>query len=247
MTSPRRAALFAPFACATLAALAAPATAAASGAPPRIQPTLAVEPELAVLRPRRTGVHLTVTGQLGALDRSTTGTLVGYGYDASVTPSAGVNVQLLFPVEGCHCASHGLDLGFSYAAGPTFGAFHEAAFRHHLFDAAYAWRWDLPCLRRQNRRALLTARVGVAGTWADAGLGDVSRDDVSRANERMLAASRDDHFAVGWRLGGAMDFAFDDAVVGFGLDLRELYGVGTDLSRTFMLGANVRVGADFGF
>ena len=43
-----------------------------------------------------------------------------------------------------------------------------------------------------------------------------------------------------------MEFTFAKALVGVGLDLRDLYGIDTDQARTFLVGINLRAGVDIG-
>jgi hypothetical protein len=189
--------------------------------------------------------RLIVAANLGTIDRGTTGTLVGFGYDATVSTTAGADVRLVFPGPFCErCFSHGLATGYTYSAGPTFGALHDAAFRLHVFDLAYAARVEFPCMRREHRRVHLTGLVGAAGMYADAGLGDVSRDDANRLNDRVAASQQYDHGALGWRVGLSLDFTFDSMLVGVGVDLRELYGLGAPEARTILAGAVLRIGFD---
>ena len=70
-------------------------------------------------------------------------------------------------------------------------------------------------------------------------------DDGALLNERSGYAARYDHAAMGWRVGGAMDVTFGRMLVGVALDLRDLYGLDTELRRTTVMGASIRVGADF--
>lgn len=209
------------------------------------QPLEHIHVEPAVLRERPRGPELLLSGSFGALHHATTGTIAAYGYDTATAPSLGVNARLLFPIPMCRCLSHGVDLNYAYAAGPDLRVGREAAYVQHTIDASYAARTELPCMRRGDRRWWVTGTLGVSVRVADAGLGDVSRDDVSRLNERTSLSSRYDHVAVGWRLGGAMEVTFSRFLIGVALDLRDLYGVDTEQRRTMLFGAAIRVGGDF--
>ena len=92
----------------------------------------------------------------------------------------------------------------------------------------------------------MTGTVGVSGQIADAGLGDVAAAETAGLNERTLAGQRYDHVALGWHFGADLEVVFDKTLVGFGVDLRDLRGLDTDQARTFLLGANLRVGLDLG-
>lgn len=61
-----------------------------------------------------------------------------------------------------------------------------------------------------------------------------------------LAAYGYDHVALGWHFGADLEVVFDKTLLGFGVDLRDLRGLDTDQARTFLLGANLRVGLDLG-
>jgi hypothetical protein len=201
--------------------------------------TLAVEHERG---PRPT---LALVTSFGALSHATTGTVANYGYDSATAPSLGLSARLLFPMPGCRFLAHGVELNYQGAAGPSFGLAHGAAFTQHLADASYAMRVELPCLRRGDRRWWITGTLGLSVRIADAGTGDRALDDGSAMNERGAFANRYDHAAMGWRLGGAMDVTFGRVLVGVALDLRDLYGIDTELRRTTMMGASLRFGADF--
>ncbi|MFO0627534.1 MAG: hypothetical protein U0325_18145 [Polyangiales bacterium] len=224
--------------CAALAALTlAPIAAADPVETDHIR--LAVEPE------RGPRPSLALVSSFGALSHATTGTVANYGYDTATAPSLGLSARLLFPMPGCRCLAHGVELGYQGASGPSFGLAHGAAYTQHLADASYAVRVELPCLRRGDRRWWVTGALGVSVRIADAGTGDRARDDGAAMNERGVYANRYDHAAMGWRLGGAMDVTFGRMLVGVALDLRDLYGIDTELRRTTMMGASLRFGADF--
>lgn len=215
-------------------------TGAASADPPHVgEITLAYE------RPPARVPELVLTGSFGALSHASTGTVPRDGYDTATAPSLGGSARLLFPISACRCLSHGVELNYAWAQGPSFGISHGAAYNQHLADASYAVRTELPCLRRGDRRWWVTAGLGVSVRVADAGTGDRALDDASQANERGALAARYDHAAVGWRLSGAMDVSFGRFLVGVALDFRDLYGVDTELRRTTMMGASLRFGADF--
>jgi hypothetical protein len=190
--------------------------------------------------------HLELVPRVGVLTRADTGTVAAYGYDAGAAPAVGLDVHLLAPLGRCYSCMlhHGLALGLTYAAGPTLGAFHAAAYQQYVGDLGYAFRMELPCLRRQDRRVFLTGLLGVSAQWADAGEGDVTYGTSADANNRAGYAQRFDHFSLGWRLGGMLDMHLDNVVLGFGIDVRDLYGVATEVSRTFLLAASARVGFD---
>lgn len=200
---------------------------------------LAVEPE------RGPRPSLALVSSFGALSHATTGTVASYGYDTATAPSLGLSARLLFPMPGCRCLAHGVELGYQGASGPSFGLAHGAAYTQHLVDASYAMRVELPCLRRGDRRWWVSGALGLSVRVADAGTGDRPLDDGAAMNERGAFASRYDHAAMGWRLGGAMDVTFGRMLVGVALELRDLYGIDTELRRTTMMGASLRVGADF--
>lgn len=197
------------------------------------------------VRERERRPELLLTGAVGVTNQSTTGTVAGWGYDSGTSPSLGLNARLLFPIQGCRCLWHGVDLNYAWSNGPSFGAAHEAAWTQHLVDASYAARVELPCLRRGDRRWWVTGTLGMSMRLANAGLGDVARDDATQLNERTSLAGRYDHTALGWRVGGAMEVTFARFLVGVALDLRDLYGIDTDQRRAFLLGASIRIGGDF--
>ncbi len=192
--------------------------------------------------------YLEVNTHMGVLSRAVTGTPPGYGHDAQATPTLGADVRLLFHAFDCgSCAfHHGPALGFTWAPGPDLGTTDRYAWRHYIGDVAYAMRMEFPCMRRPGRRVFLTGVLGVSGAWADAGTGSADEGDRSRWNDRAALADRGDHFALGWRLGANLDMHLNSLLLGFGFDLRQLYGVDTDHAQTFMLGAQIRVGFDVG-
>jgi hypothetical protein len=200
---------------------------------------------LAVERPQGPRPALTLVTSFGALAHATTGTVARYGYDSATAPALGVSARLLFPMPGCRCLAHGVELNYQGASGPDFGLGHGAAFTQHIADASYAVRVELPCLRRGDRRWWVTGSLGLSMRIADAGTGDRPLDDGALLNERSGYAARYDHAAMGWRVGGAMDVTFGRMLVGVALDLRDLYGLDTELRRTTVMGASIRVGADF--
>ncbi len=210
--------------------------------PPEL--TLAVEP--LVLRRPQDQPHLTVALTYGALEHGTTGTPAGYGYDRGTSMSLGVNARLVFPLQGCHCMTHGVDANVLWSDGTTLGVGGESAWVRGVVDLGYAFRVELPCLRRGTRRWWVTGTVGVSGQLADAGLGDVATGETAGVNERTAASQRYDHVALGWHAGASMEVVFDKALVGFGVDLRDLRGIDTDQARTFLLGVNLRAGFDLG-
>lgn len=205
---------------------------------------LAVEP--AILRTPQERPHLTLAATFGALDQATTGTLPAYGYDRSAAMSLGFNARLVFPLQGCRCMTHGVDANVLWTDGTTLGAGGESAWTRGIVDLGYAFRVELPCMRSGTRRWWVTGTVGMSGQLADAGLGDVASTDSAGLNERTAAGGRYDHVALGWHFGASMEVVFDKTLVGFGVDLRDLRGIDTDQARTFLLGANLRVGLDLG-
>src|SRR5688572_1246548 len=99
-------------------------------------------------------------------------------------------------------------------------------------------------LKTGSRHVFGSGLLCMSGQWADAGLGDVGFSNTSALYERQQAAKQYDHFALGWRLGLAVDVHWSSLALGVGFDLRDLYGVNTDQSRTFMLSTNARIGFD---
>ena len=188
--------------------------------------------------------HLIIAAQSMAIDRGTTGTPAGYGYDSDVASGAGIDVRALVPAGCSECMTHGLALGYTYSAGPTFGTLTDAAFRIHLVDAGYALRWELPCMRRRNRHVSLTGLLGVAWMYARPGSGDVAYGDAESMSARLPSVATLEHVALGWRLGASFDATFGGFLMGVGLDIRELYGIDTQASRTFMVSFVGRVGFD---
>lgn len=205
---------------------------------------LMVEP--AILRTPREQPHLTLAATFGALDQATTGTLPAYGYDHGAAMSLGLNTRLVFPLEGCRCMTHGVDANVLWTNGTALGAGGNSAWERGIIDLGYAFRVELPCMRHGTRRWWVTGTLGVTGQLADAGLGDVSAAETAGLNERTAASARYDHLALGWHFGASMEVVFDKTLVGFGVDLRDLRGLDTDQARTFLLGANLRVGLDLG-
>ena len=206
--------------------------------------TLAVEP--AILRNPRERPHLTLAATFGALDQATTGTLAAYGYDHGAAMSLGLNARLVFSLEGCRCMTHGVDANVLWTDGTTLGAGGGSAWERGIIDLGYAFRVELPCMRSGTCRWWVTGTLGLSGQLADAGLGDVSETETAGLNERTSASARYDHLSLGWHFGASMEVVFDKTLVGFGVDLRDLRGLDTDQARTFLLGANLRVGLDFG-
>lgn len=200
---------------------------------------------LAYERPRGRGPELVLSGGVGVLSHATTGTAPRDGYDSASAPSLGGTARLLFPLPACRCLSHGVELNYAWASGPSFGISHGAAFTQHLADASYAVRTELPCLRSGDRRWWVSATLGLSVRVANAGTGDRALDDLDDANARGGLSARYDHTAMGWRLGGAMDVTFGRFLVGVAVEMRDLYGIDTELRRTTMMGAALRVGADF--
>ncbi len=212
----------------------------------RTQPLLLVEP-LYHRRPTNPQHRLVLAAGLGVLDHATTGTMAAYGYDRGPAPSVSLNARWLSRIDGCSCAmGHGVDVQATFSRGPSFGLAHTAAYTQYLGDVAYAFRVELPCLRRGDRRIYTTGMAGIAVLVSDAGLGDTATDDAARLNERTLAASAYDRVAVGWRLGGTFDITWARTLVGVGVDLRNVYAVSGDQARTLLLSANLRVGFDLG-
>jgi hypothetical protein len=228
-----------------LSVLAASSAAYAHQPPDRgREALLLIEP--AVLRPPQEQPHLTVAGTFGVLDQATTGTVPGYGYDHGAAMSLGLDARLVFPLQGCRCMTHGVDASVLWTRGAALGASGESAWERGIVDLGYAFRVELPCLRRGTRRWWVTGTVGVSGQLADAGLGDVPATETAGLNERTAASQRYDHVALGWHFGASMEVVFDKTLVGFGVDLRDLRGIDTEQARTFLLGANLRVGFDLG-
>lgn len=215
-----------------------------AGAQTRAEPLVLIEP--AVMRRPEEQPHFTLALTYGALEHGTTGTPAGYGYDGGTAMSLGVNSRLVFPLRGCRCMTHGVDANLLWSDGTTLGVGGESAWTRAVVDFGYAFRVELPCLRSGTRRWWVTGTVGMSGQWADAGLGDVATSETAGANERMAAAQRYDHVALGWHAGASMEVVFDKALVGFGVDLRDLRGIDTDQARTFLLGVNLRAGFDLG-
>lgn len=233
--SPRRYALFV----VTAASLVAARPGRAETLRGRIVPSVEPAP-----RPSR-GPRLELTTGFGVLGRGTTGTIANYGYDAGAAPTVRGNVRVFFaPDFDCNCEPrHGFDLGFVHAGGPSFGLLGEYAYRQYVFDAAYAFHIKLPCMSNEHRQVTLTGLAGLTGFWADAGLGDVSRDETANLNARMFAQTNYDHAALGWRFGTALDVRFGAFVLGVEVNLRDLYGIGGGHARSFLMEAGLRVGA----
>lgn len=206
--------------------------------------TLAVEP--AVIRNPDEQPHLTVALTYGALDQATTGTVAGYGYDHGAAMSLGLNARLVFPLRGCRCMTHGVDANALWSDGTALGLSGESAWQRGIVDLGYAFRVELPCLRRGTRRWWVTGTLGLSGQWADAGLGDVATGETAGINERTAASQRYDHVSLGWHFGASMEVVFDKALVGVGVDLRDLRGIDTEQARSFLLGVNLRAGFDLG-
>jgi hypothetical protein len=211
--------------------------------PPAPEVTLAVERNDSYRNERRPS--LVLAGSFGVLHHATTGTAPTDGYDTASAPSLGATARLLFPLHGCPCLWHGVELNYAWASGTRFGIDRDAAWTQHNMDASYAVRTELPCLRRGDRRWWVTAAAGLAVRVANAGLGDRATDDTERLNERTLNATRYDHTAMGWRVGGELSVTFGRMLVGVALDLRDLYGIDTELRRTTVMGAALRIGGDF--
>ncbi len=226
---------------AVLAVLAIPSVAAADPAVPEI-----AHLSLAWERPRPEQRHLVLAATLGALDHATTGTLPAYGYDRGTTLAVGLGARLTFPWPACRCLHHGIDASFTWSDGRALGATGESAWRRGIVDLGYAVRVELPCMRRGDRRVWVAGTAGASAMYADAGLGDVATGDAQALNDRVRASIHDDHWAVGYHLGASMEFTFAKALVGVGLDLRDLYGIDTDQARTFLVGINLRAGVDIG-
>jgi hypothetical protein len=214
--------------------------------PPQRGETLTLAGETAILRTPQEQPHFTLAATFGALDQGTTGTLAAYGYDHGTAMSLGVNARLVFPLQGCRCMTHGVDAGVLWTDGTTLGAGGQSAWTRGIVDLGYAFRVELPCMRSGTRRWWVTGTLGWSGQLADAGLGDVPAGETAGLNERTVASQRYDHLAMGWHLGASMEVVFDKALVGFGVDLRDLRGLDSDQARTFLLGANLRVGVDLG-
>jgi len=228
-----------------LSVVSAASAASAQRPPDRPQQAvLMIEPM--ILRSPREQPHLTLAATFGALDQATTGTLAGYGYDHGAAMSLGLNARLVFPLEGCRCMTHGVDANVLWTDGATLGAGASSAWERGIIDLGYAFRVELPCMRSGTRRWWVTGTLGLSGQLADAGLGDVSASETAGLNERTAAGARYDHLALGWHFGASMEVVFDKTLVGFGVDLRDLRGLDTDQARTFLLGANLRVGVDLG-
>ncbi len=193
------------------------------------------------------GPKLELVATFGVLDRATTGTSPDHGYGQNATALGGVDVRLLLPLfDNCSCEiGHGAQLGVSGSGGTAlgFGDVDSSAFRHVIIDAGYVFRTELPCMASGSRRWFVTGTLGVTTLVADAGLGSGVVDDADR-NVRESAASAYDHVAFGWRLGAVMDVHFGALIAGFGFDLREAYGISTNLERTFALSGILRLGGE---
>src|SRR5688572_22993405 len=90
----------------------------------------------------------------GVADRSTTstGSLLGLGYDQSTGPIATLDARLFVDESGSMARyfRHGPVLRASYFAGPTMGA-EGFAFRDIPIDLGYSGRLELPCLADGDR------------------------------------------------------------------------------------------------
>lgn len=207
----------------------------------------AVDVETLDYSPEPTHVpKLELVATFGVLDRATSGTSPDHGYGQNGTAVGGIDLRLLFPVFDCSCElGHGPQLGISGSGATAFGIgdVDTSAFRHVIIDAGYVFRTELPCMASGNRRWFVTGTVGVTTLVADAGLGSRVANDVDR-NLREAAADAYDHIAFGWRFGAVMDVHFGALIAGFGFDLREAYGIGTSLARTFALSGILRLGGE---
>lgn len=211
----------------------------------RPQPSY-TEPRLSPQQMAR-GARIELTTGVGVLGRSTTGTMPGYGYDAGAALGGRANVRVFFePFADCNCQMrHGFDLGTVHAAGSGFGINNNFAWRQYVFDAAYAFHMRLPCMSNQHIEMTLTGLAGLTGQWADAGLGDVARDDTSDFNARMSAAASYDHAAIGWRFGAAFDMRVAGFVLGIEGNMRDLYGIQSNHARSFLMELGLRIGGQF--
>lgn len=193
----------------------------------------------------RRPLHLEMSARIGVMERATTGTIPAYGYDVNTVPTAGVDLRWFTPWGCSYCdMMHGVHVGFTYAGGSTFGVGRESDYRDYFVDAAYAFRIRAPCLSSRDRTIVLTGTAGFSGRMADAGLGDTPTDNTDRWNERSALASRYDHVALGWRLGFDAEAHFRSFILGIGVDMRQLWGVDTELARTTTMGATLRIGFD---
>ncbi len=231
----------------TVTARDTPAVARDTSAVLRPQPLLMIEPLDHRRRTEDPTHRLVIAAGLGVLDHATTGTIADYGYDRGSAPAVSLNARWLARIRGCSCAmGHGVDVQATMSRGPTFGLLHGAAYTQYLGDVAYAFRVELPCLRRGSRRIYTTGMAGMSVLVSDAGTGDLPFGNTTHWNERSLAASSYDRVALGWRLGGTFDVTWGHTLVGVGLDLRNLYAVSGDQARTLLLSASLRFGFDIG-
>ena len=139
------------------------ASVASAQRPPDRGESLVLALEPLILRTPREQPHLTIAGTFGALEHGTTGTLAAYGYDRGAAMSLGLNARLVFPLEGCRCMTHGVDASVLWSNGTTLGAGGASAWERGIIDLGYAFRVELPCMRRGTRRWWVTGTVGVSG------------------------------------------------------------------------------------
>lgn len=224
-------------------------TAAASAQEAQLQGPLTTQITLLMPEQVARGPRWELTTGIGVLGRATTGTVPSYGYDVGAALAARAGTRFFFePFAHCNCLPrHGFDLGFLYAAGSTFGTLHDAAWRQHVVDAAYAMQIKLPCLSQGAREVTLTGMAGLTGQWADAGMGDVDRNDTREQNFRTSVSQSYDHFALGWRVGAALDLRIHGFIVGVEANFRDLFGIQTAHARSTLMEAGLRIGYQFQF
>jgi hypothetical protein len=189
-----------------------------------------------------------LTLSFGVADRSTTstGSLLGLGYDQSTGPIGTLDARLFIDESSSvtRYFRHGPVLRASYFAGPTLGA-EGFAFRDVPIDLGYAGRLELPCLADGDRHFYLQGFLAVTGVHADAGRGDHAVEPNSATELAVIEASRTlDHAGVGGALGVGIDMHVGAFVLGVGVDLRQYFGVDTAVARDLIWSGMLRLGVD---
>ncbi len=194
-------------------------------------------------------IHVPVwewTTSIGVADRSTTGVgapLTGYGYAAATAPIVDLETRVMAPL-GHDYFHHGvLARGTYVPSGDIVGP--DYAFRQGVFDLAYVFRTELPCMHRGSRQWFVSGYVGATVAIADAGTGTAPASDRSNLNIRTQAAADLDHVGVGWVVGVNFDMRVGAFVVGPAVALRQFFVVGNPtIAREWLPTLALRIGFD---
>lgn len=194
-------------------------------------------------------VDMEVAVPIAIADRATTGTddeLHGYGYDDQTGLMSGLEMRLYTSGMNRYLRL-GVIAGAQHHAGPAFGLAGGHAFRTTLFDAGITARTVFPCMSSDEVRWHLSGLLAMSGMYADAGTGVGAQPNGPDEDARAAAARELDHAGLGWRLAVDLSIHFDHFLVGLGMGVRQMFGIDTVASRTWVADIGLRLGGRIDF